>query len=357
MAAGSNRTEPQRTEEGGFTLIELLAVVLVIGVLVSIAVPVFVRQREATLRAAVRSDIRHAALHVEAAADAERYPQDLVVVGGTVLLAAEEQPFAAPSATGSTHALVGAVPTTRVSHGVLLAYAVNDTQDRYCIAGTHERLSDASVVVYDSGRGGFTEHGCGFDAQLDLPTGVVDTPGTFVASFLRPGTHPFLYNPADEQGGFHTRGAGMDLLADHHDLRTGAFELLGAQANYSYSGGGWAVVVHGQLDADERFMGGYTVQFDRGYAGGEFVLREWVPNGNGGVTERSPVVRVPAPDFDWHAAHDVRVEVDGPEVRLVVNGSEMLRYDQMNLTEGAFGVRTWGGTNLGVDSSQVTVGP
>lgn len=135
-----------------------------------------------------------------------------------------------------------------------------------------------------------------------------------------------------------------------------AVVLHASAVNDTHSGGGWAVVVHGQLGGGQRFMGGHTVQFDRGYAGGEFILREWVPNGNGGVTERSPVVRVPAPGFDWHAAHDVRVEVDGPEVRLILNGSELLRYDQMNLSEGALGVRTWGGTNLGVDASRVTVG-
>lgn len=339
----------------GFTLIELLVVVTIIGVLASIAVPLLLRQRAAAWEATVRSDVRHAALAVESAADAGRYPDHLDVVGGTIVLAAGSEPIAA-AALGMPSAHGTATVTARVSRGVVLAYASNDAGDRFCIAGAHERLSDAPVVVYDSAGGGLVTTGCGFDTDLGLPVGGQAPPTIVAGTFLRPGTHPFLYHPADAEGGFTTRGAGMDLLADHHDLGVGVFELSGAQASYAYSGGGWAVVVHGQIDAEQRFAGGYTVQLDRGYAGGEFVLREWRPDGEGVVRERAPVVRVPAGDFDWHAAHDVRVEVDGPRVRLLVNGAEVLSYDEMRHTEGAFGVRSWGGTNLSVDASRVVVG-
>jgi len=70
---------------------------------------------------------------------------------------------------------------------------------------------------------GLTTQGCGFDADCDLGPEEPGQPTIIAGAFLRPGTHPFLYEPAAEQGGFLTRGAGLDLLADHHDLDVGDF--------------------------------------------------------------------------------------------------------------------------------------
>lgn len=50
--------------EDGFTLIELLVVILIIGVLASIAIPVFLNQQKAAINAGVQSDVRNTITNV-----------------------------------------------------------------------------------------------------------------------------------------------------------------------------------------------------------------------------------------------------------------------------------------------------
>ena len=72
------------THENGFTLIELLIVVVIIGILASIAIPKFGAVRERAYLAAVRADLRNVAnLEDVYYNDNYTYTTDLVALGYT----------------------------------------------------------------------------------------------------------------------------------------------------------------------------------------------------------------------------------------------------------------------------------
>jgi type IV pilus assembly protein PilA len=61
MHALWNRAKARRDGDGGFTLVELLVVIVIIGILVAIAIPVFLNQRQKAWTSATESDLRNAA--------------------------------------------------------------------------------------------------------------------------------------------------------------------------------------------------------------------------------------------------------------------------------------------------------
>ncbi len=320
---------PHPGADGGYSLVELVVIVVIIGILAAIAIPTFLTQRDSGFRAAVSSDVRNAGMAVSSA-----------MTGGATAPDGLQLPPDVVTPSEAAHPVL----VTAVTDGVLLAFARDDDGTAFCVAGAHEHLPEVPVAVYDSTRGGLAD-GCSFDADFELAA-ALPGPVTFAGRFRDDGGY---ISGQTEAGGFSTGAWGRELLADGQDISRGSFELLGATASFgSSTGGGWAAVVHGGHDDDGDFAG-YTVQIDRGFE--QIVLREWVDG-----RELSPVVRVDPPDgFKWDAPRDVRVEVDGSSVRLFLDGEEALHYDDMEREQGAFGVRTWGSTNLDVTSSEVSV--
>jgi type IV pilus assembly protein PilA len=135
-----------KEKDQGFTLIELLVVIVIIGVLASIAIPLFLNQRKKGVDASLQSDLKSAATNVE------------MWVVDNPSLAVPDETVKGVDATGTATTTPVVLATFKASKGNTVSVVPSATQGAYCIfgfnAGASAAVSATALMAYTSLGGG-----------------------------------------------------------------------------------------------------------------------------------------------------------------------------------------------------------
>ena len=144
----------------------------------------------------------------------------------------------------------------------------------------------------------------------------------------------------------HIGDGGDFLLAENS---TGNDYRISTDANLD-SGNGYGLLFRASENENGR-LDGYTLQYDPGYGGGQFIMRKWV---NGYELWPPFATAKPSEGFAWHDTdRQIKVDVQGDTFTAYVDGQEVLVGEDDSYPFGEVGIRTWNSSDVCFDNFTV----
>jgi prepilin-type N-terminal cleavage/methylation domain-containing protein len=336
-------TAQRRTPDRGFTLIEALVVIVVVGILVGVAVPLFMRQRNVAQDGASRATMTNAGKAAFAGINEGMPAADLAAT--------------VEDAVGSTSVdyATGASSTRSSQIVALMSPATTPTKWQGAVLGRPGYCTVVSAATDTGLTTATTVHLTGTaTCRADIGEVVALSASDFQPTVGNP------YNGFPVNMTYTWNGNNLTL--------TGAGGIVMAKStapkwtNATFSGdftlgptsNGAGLVFRGSRDSQGR-LSGLVYQIDPGYITNgrpSLLIRQWT----NGTENGTPFMRLALPaGVDVRATNNLKIDVQGQTYVAYLNGQEVNRGTVPSQYTGMdYGVRTWNNSTNTIGNLQVS---